>query len=467
MLFNSLQFAIFLTAVLVAHRTLPRRARIPLLLAASLLFYAFWYPPYLLLLLADVIVNYALLRAMVRSPRPRIFLATSIVFTLGILAFSKYAGFVVETSLPALEFLFGAEPPIPDILLPLGISFYSFQIVALAVDTHRGRIEPVRRLSQYTLFVCFFAQLIAGPILRGGQFLPQLEAGGLVTPDRTRRGVWLLASGVAKKVLLADFLLAGFVADVFAAPGLASAPFHLVALYSFAFQIYFDFSGYTDIARGTALLLGFELPPNFLEPYLSRNPAEFWRQWHITLSQWLRDYVYIPLGGNRRGPRRALINVGITMLLGGLWHGAGWNFVVWGGLHGVLIIVHRLVAGGRSVERAVSLRDAPQILLFFHAVCALWVFFRAPTFDEALLFYQGLLGMGSHSGWPLLQSGIVLLCFALHVTERWVRLRLPVLRAALERRPWGAALEGGTLGVVLALAVAVAGAGGEFIYFQF
>jgi D-alanyl-lipoteichoic acid acyltransferase DltB (MBOAT superfamily) len=467
MLFNSLQFAIFLAAVLVAHRALPRRARIPLLLAASLLFYAFWYPPYLLLLLADVLVNYALLRAMARSPRPRIFLATSIVFTLGILAFTKYAGFVVETSLPALDLLFGVAPPIPEILLPLGISFYSFQIVALSVDTYRGRVEPVRRLSQYTLFICFFAQLIAGPILRGKQLLPQIEAGGLVTRDRTRRGVWLLASGVAKKVLLADFLLAGFVAEVFAAPGLASAPFHLVALYSFAFQIYFDFSGYTDMARGMALLLGFELPPNFREPYLSRNPAEFWRRWHITLSQWLRDYVYVPLGGNRRGPRRALINVAITMLLGGLWHGAGWNFVVWGGLHGILIIAHRLLAGGRSVEREVSLRDVPQTLLFFHAVCALWVFFRAPTFDEALLFYKGLLGMGSHSGWPLLQSAIVLLCFALHVSERWVRVRLPVLRASVERGPRGAALEGGVLGVLFALAVAVAGAGGEFIYFQF
>jgi alginate O-acetyltransferase complex protein AlgI len=323
MLFNSLQFAIFLTAILVAHRALPRRARVPLLLAASLLFYAFWYPPYLLLLLADVLVNYALLRAMLHSRRPRIFLVTSIVFTLGILACTKYAGLVVKTSLPAIDLLFGVGPPIPEILLPLGISFYSFQIVALSVDTYLGRVEPVRRLSQYTLFICFFAQLIAGPILRGKQFLPQLEAGGLVTLDRTRRGVWLVASGVAKKVLLADFLLAGFVAEVFAAPGLASAPFHLVALYSFAFQIYFDFSGYTDIARGTALLLGFDLPQNFREPYLSRNPAEFWRQWHITLSQWLRDYVYIPLGGNRRGPRRALVSVAITMLLGGLWHGAG------------------------------------------------------------------------------------------------------------------------------------------------
>jgi hypothetical protein len=155
------------------------------------------------------------------------------------------------------------------------------------------------------------------------------------------------------------------------------------------------------------------------------------------------------------------------MLLGGLWHGAGWNFVVWGGLHGILIIAHRLVAGGRSVERKASLRDAPQILLFFHVVYALWLFFRAPTLDEALLFYEGLLGMGSHSGWPLLQSGIVLLCFALHVAERWVRVRLPVLRASLEGRVWGSALEGGVLGVLFALAVAVAGAGGEFIYFQF
>ena len=468
MLFNTPEFAVFLAAVLLAFTWLPDRGRNPLLLGASLVFYTLWFPAYLLLLLVDVGVNYLLLRAMRRSPRPRVWLALSVGFTLGLLAFFKYAAFLVESSLPVLTGVLGITPAVPDFFLPLGISFYSFQIVALAVDTCRGRIEPVGSLSRYALFVCFFPQLIAGPILRGFQFLPQLERGPRPDASKRRRGLWLLASGLAKKVVLADFLLGPFVDQIFADPGVGSAPFHWVAAYSFAFKIYFDFSGYTDMARGIALLLGFELPWNFEEPYLSRNPAEFWRRWHITLSTWLRDYLYIPLGGNRRGSTRTQVNLMITMLLGGLWHGASWNFVIWGGLHGMLLVAHRLaLRGSGDPEQPLRLSDAPRILLLFHAMCVLWVFFRAPTLELAWRFIQAMFTGGDSSGWPLLPTLTVVLCFGLHVLERFVRTRLPAWQERLARAWWGPALEGSALGLLAAVVFAVSGESAEFIYFQF
>jgi D-alanyl-lipoteichoic acid acyltransferase DltB (MBOAT superfamily) len=468
MLFNTLQFALFFAAVLLVYSSLPPSQRNRFLLCASLLFYTLWIPAYLLLLVADICVNYALLRAMVRSARPRLFLACSIVFTLGLLAFFKYAAFLVESALPALEAGFGYTPPIPEIFLPLGISFYSFQIIALAVDTSRGRIDPVRSLSRYALFVSFFPQLIAGPILRGNQFLPQLERGGQQNPERTRRGLWLIASGTLKKVVFADFLLSSFIDEVFATPGVASAQFHLIAIYSLAFQFYFDFSGYTDMARGMACLLGFELPHNFREPFLARNPAEFWMRWHITLSRWLRDYLYIPLGGNRRGSARLYANLVITMLLGGLWHGAGWNCVIWGGLHGVLLAAHRRWGRrGEDMAAPVTLRDAPRILLHFNAFCLLLAIFRAPTFGEAAIFLETLFTGSNLGGWPLLQTAIVVLCAALHVLERFASTRLPRIQEALARPWWGSAVEAAALGMVFGLAIAVSGAGGEFIYFQF
>jgi alginate O-acetyltransferase complex protein AlgI len=471
MLFNSLQFWIFFLPVWLGLRLCQRHAvaRVPsFLLAASLLFYTLWYPAYLLLLLVALLVNYALLRAIARSRRPGFPLACSVTFTLGLLAFFKYAALIVESLLPVLTSVLGTQPALPEIFLPLGISFYSFQIIGLAVDTARGRQEPVASFTRYALFISFFPQLIAGPILRGGQLLPQLAAGGEPSPDRDRRGVWLIVTGLVKKVVLADFMLAPFVNDVFGNSELAGAPLHWIALYGFAFQIYFDFSGYTDMARGMALLLGFELPLNFSEPYLARDPSEFWRRWHMTLSQWLRDYVYIPLGGNRRGWARTRVNLLVTMLLGGLWHGAAWNFVIWGGIHGVLLVAHRVFRGDGRDARALGWRDVPAVIVLFHAVCLAWVFFRTPDLPSALSYLQGLAGTGSRSGgWPVLQCGVIALCAALHPLERLLRTRLPALRAAVAARPWTCVVEGGAIGAALLIVWATAGAGGDFIYFQF
>jgi D-alanyl-lipoteichoic acid acyltransferase DltB (MBOAT superfamily) len=475
MLFNTARFAVFFIVVLAVSRSAPKGARLGVLLAASLLFYGLWIPAYLLLLLADIGVNYALLRAMSRSARPRVYLVASIVFTLGLLAYFKYAALIVETAAPALELATGFRPPLPEIFLPLGISFYSFQILALSIDTYRGQIEPVRSLRRYALFVSFFPQLIAGPILRGSELLPQLERGGETSPERTRRGLWLIASGVTKKMLLADFLLAPFVDSVFEIPGTGSAPYHWVGVYSFAFQIYFDFSGYTDIARGLACLLGFELPLNFTEPYLSRNPAEFWRRWHMTLTRWLRDYLFIPVSRGimrRSGPRWDGLALDAaqmtTMTACGLWHGAGWTFIVWGALCGALLVAHRRIGRrGAAVEAPIELRHSPHIVLHFHAFALLLVLFRSPTFGDAWVYFQALVTRGDLDAWPLVPSAVVVLCAALHGLERYARPRLPRLQAALAEPWWGAAVEGTAFGLLLGVVVSVAGAGGEFIYFQF
>lgn len=468
MLFNTLQFAIFFAALFAVFRSLPPRHRNGLLLVASLLFYSMWNPPYLFLLLADIAVNYALLRAMPHSRHKRAFLIASISFTLGLLAFFKYAALAVETALPFLAWAFAWRPAVPDLFLPLGISFYSFQIIALTVDTYRGRIEPVRSLRRYALFICFFPQLIAGPILRGYQMLPQLDRGGEPTRERTRRGLWLVTSGLAKKVVLGDFLLGSFVDPVYAAPGLASAPFHLIAAYSFAFQVYFDFSGYADLARGLGLMLGYELPLNFREPYLSRTPTEFWRRWHITLSRWLMDYVYIPLGGNRLGSTRTSLNLFATMLLSGLWHGASWTFVLWGGLHGVLLIAYRTLGRrDRDAEAPLRLRDAPRVFVLFNAMSFLLILFRAPDFEAAVSFMRGVLDGVGFGMWPIFQTGVVVLCFVLHGLERIVRENLEAIQGSLARARFGALAEAGAMGAVFGLAMATAGAGGEFIYFQF
>ena len=468
MLFNTLQFAVFFAAVLAGYRLLPVRWRNAWLLAASLAFYSLWIPVYLLLLLVDASINYALLRAMARSRRPSLLLGASIGGTLGVLAFYKYGAFFALSIAPLTRSLLGFSPPAVDILLPLGISFYSFQIVGLSIDVYRGQIEVPRSFWRYLLFVSFFPQLIAGPILRGREFLPQLARGGEFSADRTRRGLWLIASGLTKKVILGDFLLAPLVNQVYTNPGISSAPVHLIATYSFAFQIYFDFSGYTDMARGMACLLGFDLPNNFMEPYLARNPAEFWRRWHMTLSRWLRDYLYIPLGGNRGGAGRSYLNLMLTMLLGGLWHGAGWNFVVWGGLHGLLLALHRRFSGRRGgAEREFRPIDVVQVFFHFHAVCLLWIFFRAATLGDAFTVLERLF-TGSYAGaWPVLPGLVVVACFGLQVVERWARLALPRAREALGYGGIGRAVEAAALGVVAALTILASGTGAEFIYFQF
>jgi len=261
---------------------------------------------------------------------------------------------------------------------------------------------------------------------------------------------------------------------VFSMPGLGNARFHWVALYAFAFQIYFDFSGYTDIARGLALLVGYELPENFHEPFLSRSPHEFWNRWHMTLSRWLRLYLFTPISHTlmrRGGPAwdgpAVPVAQFVTMTLCGVWHGAGWNFAVWGALQGILLVAWRLPR--KSDASPLCWRDAPAMLVFFHLFCLTLVVFRCPDTASALNYMSGLFGRtgGDLSGWPVLETGVVVLCALLHGAERWVRLRAPMLQQGLARRWWGVYAEAAAFGLVAGAAILASGAGGEFIYFQF
>jgi len=467
-LFNSLPFAAFFAVLLVLHRLVPSERRNSLLLGASLLFYFLWRPPYLLLLLADIAINYALLVTMLRSTRPRRFLIFACVFNLAVLAYYKYAAFLLTGLLPVAEVFVGALPDVPEIVLPLGISFYTFQLLALTIDGYRGQVCEAPPLQRYALFVCFFPQLIAGPILRGNQLLPQLERGGRVESERTRRGVWLCAVGLVKKVVFADFLLAPYVDEVFANVGQANAPELLLAAYSFAFQIYFDFSGYTDMARGLGAILGFELPLNFREPYLSRGPREFWRRWHVTLSQWLRDYLYVPLGGNRHGMTRTQLNLFLTMAIGGLWHGAAWTMVVWGALHGVWLVAQRALRRNPVSREDQPIRgaDSIRIALCFHAVCLLWIVFRAPNLSSAWEFCAGIFAGSWYGGVPLLPLSVVAVCAILHGLERAARVHADRIREGASTLT-GRILEGAAIGSVVALLWVFSGASEEFIYFQF
>ncbi|MEE3328499.1 MAG: MBOAT family O-acyltransferase [Myxococcota bacterium] len=470
MLFPTLQFALFFGLTLLLHRSLPLRARSGILLGASLIFYALWIPPYLFLLLGDILVNYLFLQGIVRGRHKKLWLTASVVFTLGLLAGFKYAIPVLEGVTAWWGVQSGTQPIWPEVILPLGISFYSFQIIGFAVDAYRGEAGADRvPLARYALFISFFPQLVAGPILRGNEMLPQLERGASTNRARDRKGIRLLVWGLVKKVVLSDFLLSPFVNSVFASQGQAGIESHWVAIWAFAFQIYFDFSGYTDMARGLALLLGYELPDNFHEPYLSRGPAEFWRRWHITLSRWLRDYLYIPLGGNRNGVSLTYLNLIITMLLGGLWHGAGWTFIAWGGMHGAMLCAERALGQRKGVQERDGLgwADAPRIFIFFQLTCFSWVFFRAEDMGAAFDFYGGLFGASGSTGWPLLPTLSVLFCVALHPLERWLRTSSTGAAESGEVPRTTSILEAVVVGLALAVVVATSGTGAEFIYFQF
>lgn len=390
MLFNSLDFVFFYAIVFAAYALLRRNwaVRKGLLLLASYWFYMAWNPPYAVLLIFSTGLDFVAGQRISRSENARerrLWLVASCVGNLGVLFFFKYSGFLL-TNLSALT-----TPPMPvpafvrDVILPLGISFYTFQSLSYTIDVYRDRTTATDSFLDFALYVSFFPQLVAGPILRSREFLPQLVRNHSASADELLSGFNLIARGFAKKLLGAD-LLAEYVDLVYAAPGEFGAFNHLLAVYAYAFQIYFDFSGYTDIAIGTARTLGFRVPENFRLPYLARGPADFWRRWHISLSTWLRDYLYVSLGGSRGSRAKTYRNLAITMLLGGLWHGAGWGFVLWGAFHGAWLAAHRAVFRDRDGFRVPA---AVSIFLTFHAACFGWVLFRARTLADALAVMRG------------------------------------------------------------------------------
>jgi alginate O-acetyltransferase complex protein AlgI len=472
LLFNSFEFPVFLGLVLLVYHLLGHRAQNRWLLVASYVFYGWWDWRFLSLIALSTLVDYfcSLGIAGTDDAKRRLrLLRLSLCTNLGILGFFKYFDFFADSTIELLATLgVRASAPLLEVVLPIGISFYTFQTMAYTIDVWRGQVSPTRNLFDFALYVAFFPQLVAGPIERARQLLPQIENPRRVGREDLSAATQLILLGFFKKLVIADGF-APYVDRAFNDPGAHSAAGILLAIYLFAFQIYADFSGYTDIARGSARLLGIRLSVNFRQPYLSASISEFWRRWHVTLSSWLRDYLYIPLGGSQRGRVRTYRNLFLTMLLGGLWHGAAWHFIVWGGLHGVALAVHRMATGltVSSVERERKpgpLRQALGIVVTFHLVCLLWVPFRADNLGSAVAVLAGLSG-----DWTLpalawtIPSLLAILCVLALDLSCWRKDReLPIPET------WPAPLRG-ALYALLILAFSFIGTSNvrPFIYFQF
>ena len=447
MLFNHPLYGAFLVATWVGFWLLrrARSARVLFLVLASYSFYVYgtWeaaagepvpLPPlaWAILCLGVIFVgstiDFFVCRALGHVKRPasrNALLLASIAYYLGVLCIFKYGNFALD-SLSSLLAAFGVDRKVEalHVVLPFGISFFTFEAMSYTIDVWRGQQEPSRSYLDYLLFICFFPHLVAGPIVRPGQMLPQIAAPPRADPVMQSRGLWRIATGLTKKIVIGDYLAQAIVDRVFDAPERFTALEVVLATYSYAALIYADFSGYSDVAIGSAALFGYELPENFDVPYLSRNLQEFWHRWHISLSSWLRDYLYKPLGGSRAGPFSTYRNLFVTMVLGGLWHGAAWTFVVWGALHGVALAATRMWQRARVGRKAnesgydrQAAGDATRepadvfqqlagsdrwwglagVLLTFHFVCVAWIFFRAPTLSHASL----MLGRIARGSWVI------------------------------------------------------------------
>jgi len=393
MLFNSLSFIIFFAVVLfLHHRPFSWRVRKFNLLAASYFFYACWSPPFVLLLLLSTLIDWwAAARINRHRNNPvlkRAFLALSLAVNLGFLFFFKYGEFFLVNFTALLKTAGVAyQPPGANIILPVGISFYTFQTISYTLDVYHGKERPWKSLLDFMLYVSFFPQLVAGPIVRAGQFLPQCENPPGPARSQIGWGTALMTLGLFEKIFIADFLMAPIADRIFDPAAFPSAPEAWAGAAAFSIQIFCDFAGYSTCAIGAALCLGFALPDNFRYPYAAAGFSDFWNRWHMTLSTWLRDYLYIPLGGNRKGALLQARNLMITMLLGGLWHGASWTFVVWGGLHGLFLYIEhgiKKAARARGLGRPAPLTFAALVLLTYVLACAAWVFFRAADLTQAI-----------------------------------------------------------------------------------
>ncbi len=466
MLFNSYVFLLgFLPAVLAAWWLLPSpRARLGLLTAASYFFYGWWDWRFVPLMIASTSADYVAGRYLGRTTdagRRRTCLVLLLVFNLGILAVFKYHDFFVQ-SLTGLGRALGADVNLPllRLVLPVGISFYTFNSISYTIDIYRGVLRPARSLLEFSAFVAMFPHLVAGPIVRYADMAPQFER---LEPRPTAAawatGCWFLVAGMVKKVLIADVLAEQFVTPLWHQVSRLDAMEAWVAVLAYTLQIYFDFSGYSDMAIGLAFLLGFRFPQNFNAPYQSSNIGEFWRRWHMSLSFWLRDYLYLPLGGNRGSRLRTIRNLVVVMFLGGLWHGAAWTFVVWGLYHGALLAGHAVLRARGWVPRSRPLA----VLATFLAVMVGWVFFRSESLPQAMQLLAVMAGVRAGEGGNLALSetplaGLVLvggLAVAWLLPDTW-HWRLPRTRLA--------AL---ILALLLTLCVFRFASPSPFLYFQF
>ncbi|MGH9383129.1 MAG: MBOAT family O-acyltransferase [Vicinamibacterales bacterium] len=474
MLFNSVQFAGFFAVVFGAYWLLNHRWQNRLLLLASCVFYGSWDARFLALMFASVSIDYVCARRIFLTSDPAVrkgFLALSLTVNVVILGFFKYFNFFAESLQAFLSGLgFSASLPVLQVILPVGISFYTFEAMSYCLDVYWRKTEPARSYGDYALFVAFFPHLVAGPIMKARDLIPQIVAPRAFSLEEFYKGCHLVTWGLFQKVFVADNL-GQFVDDAFRAPPPHAGVHVVLAVYAFAFQILGDFAGYSNMARGLGKMLGFDLMVNFKFPYFSTNPRELWQRWHISLSNWLRDYLYIPLGGSRSSPLMTYRNLAIAMTIGGLWHGAKWTFVFWGVYHGLLLIAHRLVEPlfGRSTIApaawAAPLWKTVKVVFFFQLVCVGWLFFRAESMSQA---------------WEMLAAVVRMVDAPFAVTGTLARLAFFIVPIALVewyqyRKQDALALYylpvpvRGTYYLAIVLLIVSAGvhAGNEFIYFQF
>ncbi|MCB0304585.1 MAG: MBOAT family protein [Calditrichaeota bacterium] len=483
MLFNSFEFMIFFPLVVIGYFLLPPRFRWAFLLGASYYFYMCWKAEYLVLIVISTLIDYVaglrMGKTAVRSRRKK-YLLLSLVANLGILFTFKYANFFSESLRVALnQFNIFYDMPMFDLLLPVGISFYTFQSMSYTIDVYRGEQQPERHLGKFALYVAFFPQLVAGPIERSLRLLPQFDRVFKFDYERVVSGLRLMLWGFFKKLVIAD-RLAIYVNEAYNHPAEYQGLTLLLATYFFAIQIYCDFSGYSDIAIGAARVMGYDLMTNFRQPYFSKSISEFWRRWHISLSTWFRDYLYIPLGGNRVGKQRWYFNLFAVFVISGLWHGANWTFVVWGALHGGYLIFAIVTADWRQklahwsgLAKRPALHNLLRTLITFHLVLFAWIFFRANSLSEAFMIIgnmaaldfslESLKSLNIALGWGelLVAIGSILFLELAHLLQSrgkvhsWITARPAALR-------W-------SVYYLLLLAIAFFGVfnHSEFIYFQF
>jgi len=472
--FNCLEFAIFLPAVLTAYYCLSHRAQNVLIILVSFLFYGWWDWRFCGLLLFLTLLNYfSALVVHSESPHRRVYLWVNITGNLAVLGFFKYYNFFVQSFATALSHL-GLHPylPVLHIILPIGVSFYTFQMMGYTIDVYKGRIPATREFIPIAAFMSFFPLLLSGPIERAERMIPQFQKPRIADSQMVASGLLLMFIGFFKKIAIAD-AISPEVDKVFSHVASAPWPELVGGLWFYTIQIYCDFSGYTDIARGVGRLFGFKIMLNFNQPYFATNIGEFWRRWHISLSTWLRDYLYIPLGGSRGGVFKTYRNLMLTMVLCGLWHGANWTFVIWGTLHGIYLCCYRLLsgkAGDKSTQKPRSMIATEaikvcSIILTFNLVALAWLFFRAQGMAEAIIYLKGII---------LLQGQCENYLFYFWRLAFFVGLVLMIDipqylkndHTVMLEWPWG--LQGVAYGLMVILMILLA-PGNEipFIYFQF
>jgi alginate O-acetyltransferase complex protein AlgI len=473
LLFNSLTFIVFFVLVLALHNApLPWNVKKTNLLIASYLFYAAWNPPFVILLWLSTVIDWHVAKRLFveqAQHKRRLLLAISVAVNLGLLGYFKYGGFLLENFV-SLMAMAGIDYQAPDcsIVLPVGISFYTFQTMAYSLDVYLKRAEPSKSFLDFALFVTFFPQLVAGPIVRPTHLLPQFAVPRVATAKQLYWGLGLMTIGMFQKIVVADGLLAPVADAAFGADEMLHPLDAWLGTLAFSGQIFSDFAGYSTTAIGVALTLGFGLPDNFRFPYAAIGFSDFWRRWHISLSSWLRDYLYVPLGGNRKGNLRTYANLMTTMLLGGLWHGASWTFVVWGGLHGLYLAVERWL-NARFGHNAVWSRLPAQIflaVLTYFLVNITWVFFRAGDFATAWRMIVTMLTFvtDGEKVLPTVHILQVVITISIMLVIHW-RMRERKLDEVINRMPvW---LTGIIWGVMLTLIIITQGGSDAFIYFQF